>query len=856
MSVDLLFRAIKRNDIELAQEILKQGIKVNTLSLDGSALYYSIKCYNFQISKLLVENNADCNIVQLDFDCNGKHPNDGLQHSCFISTPIDLLCLNNEVNNDQFLAYLLEQRPMINEDMINNRILYCAQLYDDKNAETLFDYVASYFLRINMYDHVSFIGNNASLTLAAATLNINTAMQNSTMLTDGGTHEAFFTLIIRSLFEELVRFKLRKGSQITSESQYTHILRELLRSLEAYHLLLNIHRISHEQIQSLYPAIVNNIIIKLKNMKCKEEYTLPVKWNEHAICINFIRETDSIVIRIDNLNVGEKREHKVWTTDDQFLVLIPKIIGEIPLKKLDDNREYFLSLIRSMKTRVNRSNGMKIFYHNDNLKYLDTSRIAMFTKQLMEQSRNLKCFIQQAESNCFIKSHEPGFAIRSNDYNIYQQIITILRVYTMKLTTKDILSERNQLEQTLIKYWQKEATIDYRKIQQLLICLENSQQNDLLTCAQISDDDLQLHEEIGSGGFGIVYRATWISRHFIVAVKKLCLNHLNERAEKDFIRELAMMNRIRCPYIVGFLGACIDKGKYALIMEYMSLGSLYKVLHEDRLSLTWSERMSIALQSVKGINYLHQCQPPILHRDVKSLNFLLEKAHDGFTTKVCDFGLSLTRNETSRQTKSSHTSFVYTLQWTAPEILRLEPYTDKSDIYSLGVVYWELVTNQIPYSGYSDSVVREFVLAGDRLKIPQDIPSSFRTIIEKCWAHGPNNRPSGSSLIPSIIACIDNAQTYDDHSNSVSSYIKLIKKNNVESEALSETRPAYQRPSSTSTQKYNRPSTDNTIPPSSMAKGDLFKKIMTMMSAPTRSEDGRLMDEDGYYNEDGSRSWV
>ena len=74
--------------------------------------------------------------------------------------------------------------------------------------------------------------------------------------------------------------------------------------------------------------------------------------------------------------------------------------------------------------------------------------------------------------------------------------------------------------------------------------------------------------------------------------------------------------------------------------------------------------------------------------------------------------------------------------------------------------------------------------------------------------------------------------------------------------ALPETRPAYKRPSSTSTQKYNRPSTDNTIPPSSMGKEDLFKKIMSMMSAPTRSEDGRLMDEDGYYNEDGSRSWV
>jgi serine/threonine-protein kinase CTR1 len=286
-----------------------------------------------------------------------------------------------------------------------------------------------------------------------------------------------------------------------------------------------------------------------------------------------------------------------------------------------------------------------------------------------------------------------------------------------------------------------------------------------LDVIQILDEDLQLCEEIGSGGYGIVYRAIWLSRHFTVAAKKLYLTRLNDKAEKDFLRELSLMSTVRCPYIVNFIGACTERGKYTLVMEYMSLGSLYKVLHKDQLLLVWSQRMSIALQTAKAINYLHQLQPPILHRDVKSLNFLLERAHGGYTVKVCDFGLSLIRNETSRQTTSSNTPVVYTLPWTAPEILRLGRYTDKSDIYSLGIVYWELATNQIPYDGYDVSVVREFVLAGERLEIPKDKPSSFRKVIKKCWAHETSDRPSSTSLIELVEACLHPIQTRDNSYN-------------------------------------------------------------------------------------------
>ena len=283
----------------------------------------------------------------------------------------------------------------------------------------------------------------------------------------------------------------------------------------------------------------------------------------------------------------------------------------------------------------------------------------------------------------------------------------------------------------------------------LSINLESSQ--DFL---QIFDDDLKFSDEIGRGAFGIVYRAEWLSQHYLVAVKRLHLTHLSSKAEKQFFKELSLMCRLRSPHIINLYGACIDKGKYALVMEYMSLGSLYKILHEDKLSLDWPDRLSIALQTAKSINYLHQLQDPIVHRDIKSLNILVERSYQGYIVKMCDFGLAKTRNETLTQTQLIN-ALHCTLPWTAPEALRLEGYSDKSDIYSLGIVYWELATSKIPYDGHHSELIRAFVLAGDRLNIPEMTPLHFSEVIRKCWSHNPNERPNSSHVIGLIEKCIE-----------------------------------------------------------------------------------------------------
>ena len=263
---------------------------------------------------------------------------------------------------------------------------------------------------------------------------------------------------------------------------------------------------------------------------------------------------------------------------------------------------------------------------------------------------------------------------------------------------------------------------------------------------RIQKSNLDLQEEIGSGGFGKVYRAKLLTDDTTVAVKILHPTRLNREGETVFLNELLLLYRIRHPNIVIFYGACLDKDHYALIIEYMSLGSLHQVLHEMKLQLSWSHRFSIALQAAKGINYLHQSQPPILHRDIKSLNLLLENHYSGYLVKICDFGMAKTRNETTRQTNRT-TSQAFTLPWAAPEVLDFESHTDKSDIYSLGIVYWELASHKKPYDDGHDDIIIKSVITGRRLKIPKRTPSDFRIVIEKCWAQKPDDRPTSVDLV-------------------------------------------------------------------------------------------------------------
>ncbi|KAJ7970541.1 Protein kinase [Quillaja saponaria] len=262
-------------------------------------------------------------------------------------------------------------------------------------------------------------------------------------------------------------------------------------------------------------------------------------------------------------------------------------------------------------------------------------------------------------------------------------------------------------------------------------------------------NEIILKEEIGTGSFGTVHRADW--RGSDVAIKILRKQDIHTECYKEFLREVAIMKRLRHPNIVLFMGAITQPPNLAIVTEYVS--SLYELMQMPDAALVLNERcrLNMAYDVAKGMNYLHQFKPPIVHRDLKSPNLLV---NDTFKVQICDFGLSRLKANTFLSSKRTGG----TPEWMAPEVLRNERSNEKSDVYSFGVILWELVTLQQPWRDLIPSqVVAAVGFMGKRLEIPTYVNPEVAILIEICWAHEPWKRPSFSYVMKYLNQVITNS---------------------------------------------------------------------------------------------------
>ncbi|KAG6512983.1 hypothetical protein ZIOFF_031127 [Zingiber officinale] len=261
-------------------------------------------------------------------------------------------------------------------------------------------------------------------------------------------------------------------------------------------------------------------------------------------------------------------------------------------------------------------------------------------------------------------------------------------------------------------------------------------------------EDLIIGEQIGQGSHfpvaitcscGTVYHALWYGSDIAVKVfpkqeysDEVILSFREEfsefysanfqlRLKAVIYFKVSLMKRLRHPNILLFMGAVTSPNCLCIVTEFLPRGSLYRLLQRSTTRLDWRKRILMALDivSAKGMNYLHRCNPPIVHRDLKSSNLLVDKNwtvkvallphHWGsfltsnsyisysiiclYLKQVGDFGLSRLKHETYLTTKSGKG----TPQWMAPEVLRNEPSDEKSDVYGYGVILWELATEKIPW---------------------------------------------------------------------------------------------------------------------------------------------------------------
>ncbi|XP_017072405.1 mitogen-activated protein kinase kinase kinase 13-B isoform X2 [Drosophila eugracilis] len=243
---------------------------------------------------------------------------------------------------------------------------------------------------------------------------------------------------------------------------------------------------------------------------------------------------------------------------------------------------------------------------------------------------------------------------------------------------------------------------------------------------QIPFESITELEWLGSGAQGAVFSGKL--KNEIVAVKKV-----KELKETD-IKHLRKLDHEN---IIKFKGVCTQSPVFCIIMEFCPYGPLQNILKEEQVMLP-SRLVSWSKQIALGMQYLHSHK--IIHRDLKSPNILISTNE---VVKISDFGTCREWNEISTKM-----SFAGTVAWMAPEVIRNEPCSEKVDIWSYGVVLWEMLTCEIPYKDVDSSAIIWGVGNNSlKLLVPSTCPEGFKLLVKLCWKSKHTNRPSFRQIL-------------------------------------------------------------------------------------------------------------
>lgn len=277
---------------------------------------------------------------------------------------------------------------------------------------------------------------------------------------------------------------------------------------------------------------------------------------------------------------------------------------------------------------------------------------------------------------------------------------------------------------------------------------------------------LDIGDKIGEG-IAVVYRGKWRGADVAVKMKSLMLDNSEDLQEfqhacnVEIQAEAEVMKGLCHPNIVLFMEAGFYRGSICIISEYCARGSLRDVLKRSNIKqLSWPTKLRLALGICHGIQYLHNANPPMIHRDLKSPNVLVD---DSWHAKIADFGtLRFSEIVSSAQIHGSMsnskrsmemTGLVGTTRWMAPEVMRGEKiYTSKVDIYSLALILWELIEGKLPFESTRwNHEIEDYVLRGLRPVIRHDqCPSRWKLLIMTCWQADPRERPTIQQVISSL----------------------------------------------------------------------------------------------------------
>ncbi|KAF0701533.1 Aste57867_8014 [Aphanomyces stellatus] len=260
---------------------------------------------------------------------------------------------------------------------------------------------------------------------------------------------------------------------------------------------------------------------------------------------------------------------------------------------------------------------------------------------------------------------------------------------------------------------------------------------------RLDSTQLQRLAFVASGGSGNVYHGVFRGTTH-VAIKVLHVYTLD--SVQRLVREISLLASIRCPFVVGLVGAVWSQPTtdLAAVLEWMAGGDLHQLLAATpRTAALWPTKLQWARHIAEALFYIHSMA--LLHRDLKSRNVLLTA--DTYTAKVGDLGTA-----TDRDADATRTAAVGTYRWMAPEMLAFEPYSNAVDVYAFGVVLSEMDTHRSPYSehiqgGNEGAIVGRVLHDHLRPSFEPDCPVWFRFLALRCMSHEPAERPTAAEIL-------------------------------------------------------------------------------------------------------------
>lgn len=233
--------------------------------------------------------------------------------------------------------------------------------------------------------------------------------------------------------------------------------------------------------------------------------------------------------------------------------------------------------------------------------------------------------------------------------------------------------------------------------------------------------------KLGKGGFGEVFKGLKDSVDE-VAVKVIRIQN-SPIAKEQFKREIDIISKLRHRHILQFYGACVQPSSLYMVTELMQTDLFSVLRHNIRYLWSGLYGKEVLVGIASGLHYLHSRRPPVVHRDIKSPNILLM---DGIA-KIADVGIARTKSESDMTAQKG-----FTVAWAAPEVVYRKRATEKIDIWSLGIIMWEVVSGKMPHVGH--------------LQLPAQAPPPLRTLYNLCVCEDPNKRPGAAEVVKHLKA--------------------------------------------------------------------------------------------------------